>query len=277
LEPLKKIEPSSSEVKIENKYNKNFSGLYCTCKRPYPDPEDPIEDEMIQCIICEDWYHGRHLNAKIPDSSNYSEMSCFLCIQKNEFLMDYSGSFAVETIDNSDANDSILNVTTCDESLAIDDNDKDNEPSSAKKIKLADDACIRPKSLPQSTDAPKSIFWKDLRSNLCKCSACLQMYGENEVMFLIDPEDPVHKYEEKGKNKPKTSVYENSLQALQSLPLTNQIDAITSYQRMKEKLFEFLQTFVTNNQIVTEEDIRKFFSSMKKAGNQAPQQTHFCR
>ncbi|KAJ8044539.1 Protein mlo2 [Holothuria leucospilota] len=43
----------------KNKYNQNFKGLYCYCKRPYPDPEDDVEDEMIQCIMCEDWYHGR--------------------------------------------------------------------------------------------------------------------------------------------------------------------------------------------------------------------------
>lgn len=41
---------------IENKYNQNFYGVYCTCARPYPDPEGD-EDDMLQCIICEDWYH----------------------------------------------------------------------------------------------------------------------------------------------------------------------------------------------------------------------------
>ena len=27
---------------VENKYNQNFRGLYCTCRRPYPDPEDDV-------------------------------------------------------------------------------------------------------------------------------------------------------------------------------------------------------------------------------------------
>lgn len=47
------------EVNSSNKYNQNFTGTYCTCKRPYPDPEDPIDDEMIQCVSCEDWFHKR--------------------------------------------------------------------------------------------------------------------------------------------------------------------------------------------------------------------------
>jgi E3 ubiquitin-protein ligase UBR7 len=38
---------SASQVNGRNKYNQNFGGTYCTCKRPYPDEEDKIEDEMI--------------------------------------------------------------------------------------------------------------------------------------------------------------------------------------------------------------------------------------
>jgi len=45
-----------------NVYNQNSQkGTYCFCQRPYPDDEDPIVDEMYQCVICEDWYHSRCL------------------------------------------------------------------------------------------------------------------------------------------------------------------------------------------------------------------------
>ena len=30
------------EYNIENRYNQNFDGVYCTCSRPYPDPEDEV-------------------------------------------------------------------------------------------------------------------------------------------------------------------------------------------------------------------------------------------
>lgn len=46
-------------VNDDNKYNHNFAGLYCTCNRPYPDEEDTVHDCMLQCGICEDWFHGR--------------------------------------------------------------------------------------------------------------------------------------------------------------------------------------------------------------------------
>ena len=32
-------------VNARNQYNRNFEGLYCTCKRPYPDSEDEVSKE----------------------------------------------------------------------------------------------------------------------------------------------------------------------------------------------------------------------------------------
>lgn len=29
----------------KNHYNQNFKGLYCTCHRPYPDPEDEVQKQ----------------------------------------------------------------------------------------------------------------------------------------------------------------------------------------------------------------------------------------
>lgn len=238
LDSAKKIgkESSCSSSSDGNKYNQNFSGTYCICHRPYPDEEDSINDEMIQCIICEDWYHGRHLNAKIPDSNVYSEMICGSCMKENNFLNDYIG-MAVEVVDEASRNESNLNVTSLDESdIAVD------CESSSKKIKLSEDACSRPKITLSNESEDKATFWKDeWREKLCKCPVCLKMYGEKNVLYLLDSEDTVHHYEEKGKNKPKTSTYETSLAALSNLPRVNQIDAITSYNRMKDKLFEFLQ------------------------------------
>lgn len=72
-----------------NKYNQNFRGVYCTCHRPYPDLEDEIEDEMIQCIICEDWYHSRHLGSLPPTGGEFQEMVCDDCMTKCSFLQAY--------------------------------------------------------------------------------------------------------------------------------------------------------------------------------------------
>ncbi|XP_072938611.1 uncharacterized protein [Epargyreus clarus] len=82
--------PDKTEVNEDNVYNQNFSGVYCTCHRPYPDPESTVEQEMIQCIICEDWLHASHLEAVVPGNEQYAEMICKACMDKNEFLHDYS-------------------------------------------------------------------------------------------------------------------------------------------------------------------------------------------
>ncbi|KAL7040103.1 hypothetical protein ACKWTF_000270 [Chironomus riparius] len=261
---------STANVNELNKYNQNFSGTYCTCHRPYPDEEDTVDDEMIQCIVCEDWYHTRHLNTKVPDSTTYTEMICESCVTKNDFLLDYIG-LAVEVVDLSQsAADTTLNVTQTNDSII--------EESSPKRIKLSDDACTRPNN-PLNDNVAKALFFKDAwRKSLCQCEKCMKLYEEQKVQYLIDQEDTVVFYEEKGKNKPKTSSYDASLAALSSLDRVNQIDAITSYNRMKDKLFEFLQTFVVNNQIVTEEDVKRFFRTMKEGtDNQNVHQPHFCR
>ncbi|XP_071486994.1 putative E3 ubiquitin-protein ligase UBR7 [Diadema antillarum] len=45
---------------------------------------------MIQCVICEDWFHGRHLGLDvIPESSDYQEMVCESCMKQCDFLWKY--------------------------------------------------------------------------------------------------------------------------------------------------------------------------------------------
>ncbi|XP_013187334.2 putative E3 ubiquitin-protein ligase UBR7 [Amyelois transitella] len=102
--------PNKPELNENNSYNQNFSGIYCICHRPYPDPEASFEDEMIQCIVCEDWLHASHLEAKVPPNEQYSEMICKGCMEKNEFLYDYS-DFAVndegEDVDVTSLNEKV--------------------------------------------------------------------------------------------------------------------------------------------------------------------------
>jgi len=93
------LEPKKDDVNEKNTYNQNFRGLYCECHRPYPDPEEDEDedDEMIQCIVCEDWLHGRHTgnDSFDPDSMEMeselaAEFICAACTKKNDFLAHYS-------------------------------------------------------------------------------------------------------------------------------------------------------------------------------------------
>ncbi|XP_062074563.1 uncharacterized protein LOC133778599 [Humulus lupulus] len=62
-----KLFPNKDVENVENSYNHNFKGSYCTCGRPYPDPEAEEQVEMIQCCVCEDWFHEEHLGLQSSD------------------------------------------------------------------------------------------------------------------------------------------------------------------------------------------------------------------
>lgn len=124
--------PDKTELNDDNIYNQNFSGLYCTCQRPYPDPDSTIEDDMIQCIICEDWLHASHLEAVVPASDQYSEMICKSCMEKNEFLHDYS-MFAV-TVEAGD-----VDIVTVNGDAKTDDTSLCNGDSEEKLVNGIED------------------------------------------------------------------------------------------------------------------------------------------
>ncbi|KAI5082976.1 hypothetical protein GOP47_0002719 [Adiantum capillus-veneris] len=93
-----KLFSSKDSVNEENVYNKNYKGLYCACNRPYPDP-DAVEDmgEMLQCCICEDWFHEAHLGLasteEVPRDEEgepcFDEVICQVCAVSLDFLSHY--------------------------------------------------------------------------------------------------------------------------------------------------------------------------------------------
>ncbi|KAH7682327.1 E3 ubiquitin-protein ligase UBR7 protein [Dioscorea alata] len=95
-----KLCPSKDPENVDNSYNKNFTGSYCICGRPYPDPNAEEQVEMIQCCICEDWFHENHLGlnsiAEIPRDEEgeptYEEFICQDCALTFSFLKLYPSS-----------------------------------------------------------------------------------------------------------------------------------------------------------------------------------------
>lgn len=87
--------PVKDVANNKNLYNHNFSGCYCTCERPYPDTDDQVNDEMIQCVVCEDWFHTRHLGCSVAESDELQEMVCESCMNKAPFLWTYAAHLAV--------------------------------------------------------------------------------------------------------------------------------------------------------------------------------------
>lgn len=152
-----KLDPMKMEDNDKNSYNQNFSGVYCTCKRPYPDPEDNIDDEMIQCVVCEDWYHLRHLECSVPNTDTFEEMICFNCMQNNEFLQYYSHLCLIAKSDDGEKQNGDSSKIDMDVSVTDEHNGNDATlPSDASVVKCKDE--------PESSIKNDEIKIKDVKT-----------------------------------------------------------------------------------------------------------------
>ncbi|XP_075224262.1 putative E3 ubiquitin-protein ligase UBR7 [Lycorma delicatula] len=295
------LEPNKEDANIGNHYNQNFKGVYCSCARPYPDPEDNTMDEMIQCIICEDWYHTRHLDgALLPGANDYSEMICHSCTSKLGFLDFYAGhsvtkikpenlvddkaTVEVDVITAANENskdeqnhEKVISTTTVAEDQSSISVAVDNTTSECKLKSLS--AAVKVSSHNISDGIRSASFWREgFRNILCKCSSCLDLYKSHGVSFLVDPLDTVQAYEEEGETKLNRSRtgYEQGLKALSSLDRIKQIEAIHRYNEMQEHLKAYLAKFAENKKVVRPEDIKEFFSEMESRKRQKVEVPYFC-
>lgn len=106
-----KLYPIKDSKNVDNSYNHNFKGSYCTCGRPYPDPQAEEQFEMIQCCLCEDWFHENHLGLdsidEIPRDDEgeplYDEYICQECSLACSFLNLYPASIWATLKQNNDS------------------------------------------------------------------------------------------------------------------------------------------------------------------------------
>lgn len=217
------LRPDKAEKNEENFYNHNYEGVYCICNRPYPDPEDCSEDEMVQCVICEDWHHTRHLNGDLkgnPVSQNifYSEVTCKGCVENRPFLIPYISQYEAT---------------------------KDNESEESVEI----EGCILEELKKKPEKKPKAVFWKEgWRNGLCRCGECKKVYSKAGVEFLLDPEDSVQAYEEKARTK--TASEEGNLnKALETMSRVQQNEVLAGYNTMKTQLRSFLNGFAEKRKV----------------------------
>lgn len=310
-----RLYPDKEPTNINNKYNQNFCGKYCICARPYPDPDDDVPDEMVQCIICEDWYHGRHLGNDFPLNHDYSEMICGECMGKHGFLWLYNISFNDVKIKKEETEEHIdiespknkkessefhkdmkngdqtsISYETADsgteesnqDAVGIKLDSASSNDDESSKIK-SESACILKQLQNGYVFPPQKHFtlWQEgWRKKLCKCPQCFELYRQHNCSYLLDEDDTVHSYEERGKASNGTeSQYAKGMTALQGLDRVKQMEAIHEYNSMKSELKDFLKKFVDTKKVVREEDIWEFFEQMKARKRQRTecQIQHYCR
>ena len=107
-----------------NAYGQNFEGKFCRCRRAYDAKHE--RETMVQCVVCEDWYHESCLNLRtrpnerhttpehlVNESSNvddgdsnasndlpspllpsstYDSLICGTCVVRNDTLRRWAGT-----------------------------------------------------------------------------------------------------------------------------------------------------------------------------------------
>ncbi|KAG5887761.1 hypothetical protein JTB14_016112 [Gonioctena quinquepunctata] len=190
-------------------------------------------------------------------------MICEACVTKHDFLLHYDGLCLNKAIRTNEEENVDISGSSKE---STNDDGTDEKPAGCKK---------------PSYKSPKvsAKFWADVnwRKELCTCDDCLKMYENEDVAFLLDSEDPVHLYEEKGKAKAQEIVDSHDKEFMKSMNRVQLVDCIAGYNDLKERLGEYLKKFAENKKIVREEDIREFFDGMNARKKQKVEVPHYCR
>ncbi|XP_010877159.1 putative E3 ubiquitin-protein ligase UBR7 [Esox lucius] len=289
------LNPDKDRQNIKNQYNHNFHGCYCTCDRPYPDTEDQVNEDMIQCIICEDWYHPRHLACVVEDSDELQEMVCETCMNKAPFLWTYAAHFA---------DPPMVNVSPCKEEVEVNvqedeepfkkrtdepcnngDEGSSTSPSYHKQVGRS--ACKRtylemtgrPVKSPVKTvfcrlrelktqgverTREGAVFWPyHWRAKLCTCISCKRAYVEAGVQFLLDESDTVLAYENRGIIEEGSASFDSLLMSgLSALDRVQQLEIVYQFNEMQTELMAFLRQIADEGKVVTAEAIHQFFGEL---------------
>ncbi|CUM64133.1 uncharacterized protein PRCAT00001724001 [Priceomyces carsonii] len=117
---------------------------------------------------------------------------------------------------------------------------------------------------------PYSVFFKpnfknkllELRSSLSKSSKLHEFLLNYEFLYKEDPifMEP-EEFDDESSN---TSLLQLGSNALLSLPREKAIEGLQAYDKMRTKLRDFFKPFAEEGRVVTEEEVRNFFSDVKE-------------
>ncbi|KAL5727027.1 RING-type E3 ubiquitin transferase [Ranunculus cassubicifolius] len=277
----------------ENSYNQNFKGSYCTCARPYPDPDAEEQVEMIQCCICEDWLHETHLGLQSTDEiprdeegePTYEDFICQGCEKKCSFLSLYPPTIWAPVLKPDNASADPPNPDNASTDLPKPEN------ASADLPKPENTSANLPNTNGESVDLPKSasngsspkcvlevdprtapptskpmFLTKNWRGLLCKCEPCVKFYAEKGISFLIDKEDTIAEYEKMGKQKREEKLQQQEgaeIDFLGKLGHVQKVELLSGIADMKNELQSFLAS-VDTSKPVTAADVHQVFENLAK-------------
>lgn len=300
MEPLRssELDLKADDIPVlDNTYNQNYKGLFCLCNVLY----NPLVETrtMHQCYlgdVCgEDWFHqdcimgfGPEMPKKhesglenkldlllppgadalteanenpsesaedetvtfFPELNSFSEFVCWKCVTSHK-----------------DAFEELLRKT---EKIGFKLPRFENT-TSAEEWKSHADAfsdCAPPLKKSSNTSIPFSVMFRpDFKAILAQLTLDEETAAARllrDYPFLAG-EDPTYEPEEDTESvSSNTSLFELGANALLSLPGPQAIEGLHAYGKLKDKLKGFLQNFVDQKKVVTEEEVREFFGNMEK-------------
>ncbi|KAM7534987.1 hypothetical protein Aperf_G00000091895 [Anoplocephala perfoliata] len=269
-----------------NAYNHNFEGLFCACKRPYPDPENPNEEEMCQCCICEDWFHLEHIGIPrgFKPAEHAVEVVCTECVKKHPFLwlFYYNHSKSELKEKENDEEEHPAKKPRLDETLTS----PDNTAGSMATELQSEKACRIPSvlsscgvtKLDASTDEisklevdglkfPSPLLWQnDWRSEtLCSCDSCKSRLKERDIDFLLDQKDKISEYMDVGLKRyvDLRDEQERAMErVLRDMPRPAAIEFAHNLVHFRESLAEFLLK-ESSKGVITEARVLQFFEKFR--------------
>ncbi|XP_010913568.1 uncharacterized protein [Elaeis guineensis] len=276
-----KLWPNKDPENGENSYNQNFKGSYCTCGRPYPDPNSEEQTEMIQCCICEDWFHENHLGLgsleQIPRDEEgeplYDEFICQECTVSCCFLKLYpisilasSNQKAAPVHAESGTVSGEKDIENAKKEPNIEKDNACNQSSSSTCI-LGIDINSKPVVFGKKEPMFLSKSW---RNHLCRCSTCCDYYTQRGIGYLIDKEDSLEEYEKMAKQKREEKLQQQEgaeLNFLNTLNHVQKMEILNGIADMKNEFRSFLES-VDTSKPVTPEDVQGIFENLVKKKKQ---------
>ncbi|KAI3468610.1 hypothetical protein Pfo_025273 [Paulownia fortunei] len=294
-----KLLASKDVENSNNVYNHNFKGTYCTCDMPYPDPNAEEQVEMIQCCICEDWFHEEHIGLqssdKIPRDEGgeplYEDFICQGCAIVCSFLAYYPQTISAPDPSSSGKEKAVLEIDppvlssgklenkNCSLDSSVSNANSDTVPAEAKpdvKVKECTEVaspstkCIIGKDLvgnPPTIDKSKPMFlFKSWREFLCRCEKCSDFYAQKGIGFLVDKEDSIAEYERMAKLKRNENLQKQEgveQNFLNNLDHVAKMEILSGIADMKNEFCAFLESTDPSKPITTA-DVQQVFDNLAK-------------
>ncbi|XVE64687.1 hypothetical protein DITRI_Ditri07aG0121100 [Diplodiscus trichospermus] len=281
-----KLFPKKDEENIENSYNLNFKGVYCTCNRPYPDPDIPRDEEgepLYEDFICKAcsavcsfltlyprtiWAAGRQSVAPLTTSKDKS------MVEDVPSTDDGPGKLENDACADSAQKDNLVAGANCksvsnDNKFVIGESSQTGDSTSmSRSIASSHAACILgvdAKAASHVSESKPLFLSKNWRDGLCRCDKCLDMYKQKHISYLLDKEDSIADYEKNAKQKREEKLQRREgaeLNFFNNLGHIEKMEILNGIADFTDEFRSFLGS-VDPSKAITAADVHQIFENLK--------------